>query len=95
MAEDPRIAAFARANRRRNAVVLASVGVLLVIGGAILLAVLLAQPVEVLGNDRGTSRYRGGGYQLIVVAGGIIVVGLATIAGAYRLARSKPEASDD
>jgi len=85
--EDPRIAAFARGNRRRNAIAFAIVGVLLVVGGGILLAVLLAQSSQELANEQG--RRVGAGYQLIVLAGGIIIVGLATIVGAIRVGKGQ------
>ncbi len=85
--EDPRIAAFARSNRRRNAIVLAILGVLLVAGGAIVLAVLLAQSPETLANEGG--RKVGAGYQLIVIAGGVILVGIATIVGAIRVGKGQ------
>jgi O-antigen ligase len=86
-AEDPRIAAFARSNRRRNAIAFAVVGVLLVVAGAIVLAILLAQSPEELANERGWRP--GGGYQLIVLAGGAILVGLVTIVGAIRVGKGQ------
>lgn len=85
--EDPRIAAFARSNRHRNAIVFAILGALIVIGSGITLAVLLAQPVEVLENAKG--RRPGAGFQLIVVAGGGVIVGFIIMLSAIRIWRGE------
>jgi len=83
--EDPRIEELLRAARRKKAMVFAVVGAFVVFAGVIMLGLLLQQNVDAT-NAEGTRR--GGGYQLMVVAGGGVIVGIGCLITAVRSVRS-------
>lgn len=74
--EDPRIAAFARTNRRRNATITLILGALVLLGSAIALVVLLRS-----GALHDTD-HDNDAYQLLVLFAGGILVGLVLLVGA-------------
>ena len=82
--EDPRIEELLRAARRKKAMAFAVVGAFVVFAGLIMLGLLL-QNVDAT-NAEGTRR--GGGYQLMVVAGGGVIVGIGCLIAAVRSVRS-------
>jgi hypothetical protein len=83
--EDPRIEQLLRSARRKKAMAFAVIGAFVVFAGVIMLGLLLQQNVEAT-NVEGTRR--GGGYQLMVVAGGGVVVGIGCLIAAVRSVRS-------
>ena len=83
--EDPRIAAFARTNRRRNATITLLLGIILVTGGAIGLFVMFATDAIADSADR----THNDAYQLAVWFAGGVVVGLVLIVRAILLFRKR------
>jgi hypothetical protein len=84
--EDPRIEELLRAARRKKAMAFAVIGAFVVFAGVIMLGLLLQQNVDA-NNTAGTRS--GGGYQLMVVAGGGVVIGIACLIVAVRTVRER------
>jgi hypothetical protein len=70
--EDPRVGELLRSGRGKKAIAYAVIGALAVLAGVIMLGLLLQQ------------NFDGGGYQLIVVAGGAVVIGIGCLIVAAR-----------
>ena len=86
MGEDPRIEQLLRSGRRKKAIAFAVVGALVVLAGVIMLGLLLQDHVD-LDNAGGTRR--GGGYQLLAIAGGGVIVGIGCLIAAARALGAK------
>jgi len=84
--EDPRIHALLRTSRRKRAMAFAVIGAFVVFAGVIMLGLLLQQNVDA--NNVAGSR-SGGGYQLMVVAGGGVIVGIGCLIAAVRTVRER------
>jgi putative flippase GtrA len=76
--EDPRIEEALRTSRRKRAMAFAVIGAFVVFAGVIMLGLLLQQNVG-----------SGSGYQLMIVAGGGVVVGIVCLLAAVRTVRAR------